>query len=347
MSRNTSRADSRRELFKQLKSEELAPVYYVHGPDAFMLDSAVDAIVAAAAPEGLNEFNHDKFRGKDSLGSKVRAAAEQLPFLVQRRIVILRNVEEMPAAELEILSEYFLDPSPSTVFIVHALTSNTNLDARLTPVKRLKKVAQEFEFKAFYEDELGEFVSRHAAQRNLSLSREALAHLVESIGTELFLIVDALERLDLYLGDSNTKRTVEVDVVRHVVEHTRIHSVFTLTEALGARQTERAFQVFNTMVESEAPVKLAALIARHFRIITKLKDPALRGADRSELARTVGVAPYFLKDYQRDADRFSLSDLYRIHTWLLETDHALKSSRVSDQILMESLIFKICSKEVA
>ena len=344
MSRN-KRADERRELFKSLKAGKLALVYYVHGPDAFMLESAIDAIVSAAAPEGLNEFNHDKFRGRDAQGANVRAAAEQLPFMVPRRIVILRNVEEMPNAELEAFSEYFQDPSPTTVLIVHALTANSSLDARLSAVKKLRKAAEEYEFQAFYEDELGEFIARHANDRNLKLTSDANAYLVESIGTELFLVVDALERVDLYLGDSETRREVDLECVRHVVAHTRVHSVFALTEAIGARNTERAFQIFNTMAQTESPIKLAALIARHFRILLKLKDTALRSADRNTLARAVGVAPFFLKDYQRDAERFSRSALVQIHTWLLETDYALKSSKVADRILMEALLFKICSKD--
>jgi len=88
-----SKSNDRRELFKHLKAGKLSKVYYLHGPDTFMLDSAVEAIIKVAAPDGLNAFNHDKFRGKDAMGDRVRAAAEQLPFMVPRRIVILRNVE--------------------------------------------------------------------------------------------------------------------------------------------------------------------------------------------------------------------------------------------------------------
>lgn len=343
MSKRTSRGDDRRELFKNLKAGKLEPVYYVHGPDAFMLDTAVDAIIQAAAPDGLNEFNHDKFRGKDALGDRVRAAAEQLPFMVKRRIVILRNAEEMASKEFDVLGEYFENPSPSTILIVHVMTTNKALDGRSSAVKKLKKVAVEYEFKAFYEDELDDFIARHAQSRKLRLTREATAHLVEAIGTELFLIVDALERVDLYLGDSDTVRNVEEDMIRHVVAHTRVHSVFALTEALGARHLERALQVFGTMIESgEPPIRVAAMVARHFRILLRLKDPTLRNGDRNDVARAVGVAPFFLKDYQKDADRFSKDELFRLHTLMLETDLALKSSRVSDRILMEALLYNIC-----
>ncbi|MEZ4460127.1 MAG: DNA polymerase III subunit delta [bacterium] len=339
-----SRADDRRELFKQLKAGNLATVYYIHGPDPFMLDSAVDAIVQAAAPEGLNAFNHDKFRGKDASGERVRAAAEQLPFMVPRRIVILRNVEEMPTKEFDALADYFENPSDTTVMVVHSITANKSLDGRSSAVKKMRKAAKEYEFKSFYENEITDFLRRKAHEKGLRLSDEAMAHLIEACGTDLSPLVDALERVDLYLGVGAAPREVDVDTVRNVVAHTRVHSVFTLTDALGGRDFERALQVLATMLESgESALGLMRMIARHFRILAKLHDPEIRAmSDRNQKARAVGVVVFFLGRYQQDAGRFSRRELEGIREALLEADIALKSSRISDRVLMEDLLHTIC-----
>lgn len=339
-----SRADDRRELFKQLKAGKLAPVYYIHGPDAFMLDTAVEAICQAAAPEGLNAFNHDKFRGKDAVGERVRAAAEQLPFMVPRRIVILRNIEEMPGRELEALADYFENPADTTVLIVHAMTAAKSVDGRTAAVKKLRKAAQEFEFKAFYENEIAEFLKRKAHEKNLRLDDECLAHLVEACGTELAPLVDAVERIDLYLGDSQTPRVVDVEIVRNVVAHTRVHNVFALTDALGGRDFERSLQILGSMLEAgDNAIGIMAMIARHFRILSRLKDPDVRSLqDRNEKARASGAVVFFLQKYQQDADRFTRAELENIRSALLDADITLKSSRLADRVVLESMFHGVC-----
>ena len=45
-----SRSSDRRELFKELKAGKLEQVYYLHGPDPYMLDAAIDAWTPWVAP---------------------------------------------------------------------------------------------------------------------------------------------------------------------------------------------------------------------------------------------------------------------------------------------------------
>ena len=344
------RKEERRELFRHLKSGDLAPIYYIHGPDGFMLDAAVDAIVEAALPEGPNDFNFDKFRGKDAAVDQVRAACETLPLMSKRKLVLVRDLQEMPTAELEELADYFADPSPSTCLVFHAMTAQKSIDGRLGAVRKLKKAAQTYEFKAFYENELDDFIGRQAARRGLSLDRGASAYLVEAVGTDLASLDGALEKVDLYLGapagGASGPRRVEADDVRTIIAETRIHNVFALTEALGARQFEKALKVLDGMlVAGESPIGAAAMIARHFRIVAKLHDPEVRRMSKNDKARAVGVSPYFLRDYDADAQRFSRPEIERIRQRLVETDLALKSSRLSDRAIMEGLLYDICFRD--
>ena len=88
----------RREIFKDLKRGEPATVYYLHGEDSYMLDTAVDAVIEAALPEGRNEFNFQKFRGSDATAEAIRSAADTLPFMTRRRVVLVQDLQTMPAA---------------------------------------------------------------------------------------------------------------------------------------------------------------------------------------------------------------------------------------------------------
>lgn len=338
-----SRGADRRELFKTLKKGEVAPLYYLHGPDAFMLEHAIDAIVAAALPEGPNDFNFEKFRGNDATAEAVRNAAETLPFLTKRRVVVVRDAQDVPNAELDALGEYFADPAPTTCMVVAANTTNRKLDGRTKAVQLLTKNAQAFEFKELKEYEVGDVVRRNAKSLGLDLDADAAAYLVEALGTDMSALMGSLEKIDLYLGTERRRATV--DDVRAVVADVRVKTVFELADALGARKFGAAVKMLDRMlVAGESAVGITAMVARHFRIVGKLQDPGVAHAPSRDAAKAAGVPPFFVDNYRSDATRFSPAEVAQIRRRIVETDFALKSSRLSERIIMESLLYDVCHR---
>lgn len=337
------KGNDRRELFKKLKKGDVAPIYYLHGPDALMLETAVGAVVDAALPNGPNDFNFQKFGGNDASAEAVRNAAETLPFMTERRVVVLQDVPQMPSQEFEALTEYFADPAPTTVLIVVAMTASKKLDGRTAPVKALRKAAQEYEFKELREWEVSEVVERNARSLGISLDRDAIAYLVEAVGTDLSTLVGALEKIDLYIGTEQKKARVED--VQAIVTDTRVKSIFDLTDAVGARNFGAALKILDRMlVAGESAIGITAMFARHFRIVGRLQDPKIAGMRKNDAAKAIRVSPYFVKDYLADAGRFARTEIERIRRRLVETDLALKSSRLTDRVIMEALLFDICNR---
>jgi len=166
--------------------------------------------------------------------------------------------------------------------------------------------------------------------------------LVEAVGTSLAELDKALDKLDLYMGAQDPSRTIEVEMIHEIIAQTKINSVFELTDALGDKRAEDALKILDKMMlMGESAIMINQMVARHFRILLKLKDPSVRNAGSSERAKAAGVSPYFLKDYQRHADKFSGPQLRQIMAELLITDMALKSSKLSDKTIIEALLLKI------
>jgi DNA polymerase-3 subunit delta len=336
-----------RNFFRDLKKRESpAPVYYLHGEETYMLDEAVDAVLGFAAPDGLNDFNYDSFQGRDATGEAIVSACEMLPMMVDRRIVLVRDAQDMPMSELEELSDYLDDPAETTCLIVHANTTQTSLDGRKSIVRKLKKAGESCKFAALYENEVGEILNKHARKRDLRLTPAATAYLIEAVGTDLTSLNSALDKIDLFVGsEDQSPRLVEDDTVREVVADTKVRTVFDLTDALGDQKFEEALRVLDSMLlNGEPPLRILAMVARHFRIVARLHDPEVRNLNRNDKASAVGVVPFFLKDYQRHARKFSLEDLTVIRQKLLEVDQALKSAGLDDRTLMESLLYDICQR---
>lgn len=335
----SKQSDAARDFFKTLAAGAVAPVYYVHGEESYLLDKAIEAIVKRALPKGANDFNYELFYGKDVDVEHLYASVETLSFMGGVRVVVLRDLQDIDLRQFASMESYFKNPSPTTCLVIHAMTSKKSVDGRQGVVKKLKKAATVAEFKAFYENDAEQFVRKQARARGMTIDGAGAAYLVEAIGTGLAQLDMALDRLDLYLGKSDHTREVGKEGVAKIITQTRVNTIFELTDALGDQRLEDALNVLErTMHMGEPAIKINQMVARHFRILLMLKDPSIRNAGKSERAKAVGVSPFFLKDYQRHANKFSVSQLKIIMTDILEVDVALKSSRLKDQTIMERMI---------
>lgn len=341
MSKQTDKA---RSFLRSIKKDQPAPIYFIYGEETYMLDEALKTIKEAACPDGLNDFNFDSFQGKDIRGDAVRSCAEMLPMMAKRRLVLVLDIQEVPVSELAPIQDYFKNPSPTTCLVFHARTSpNKKIDGRLSFFKDLKKAAETCEFKPMYENEVGPFLQRQAQRRGLRLGGDALQYLIDAVGTNLTELDQALEKLDLFIGPSEQPRSVNVEDAEQVVARTRSRSVFDLTDALGARDYQAALQILHQMLlDGESPILISHMIARHFRIIARLQDRSLRNATSKEKASAVRVSPYFLSDYERQARTFAPGEVAAILRRMLRVDVALKSSAVSDRVILEELFTDIC-----
>ncbi|RAL21711.1 DNA polymerase III subunit delta [Lujinxingia litoralis] len=343
----SKKAERARQFFRDLKKGPVAPIYYVHGAETYLLDQAVEALIAAAAPEGTNAFNLDTFQGRSASGEAIRAAAEMLPMMSKRRLVVVRDMQEIPLSELAHLEDYFTNPSPTTCLILHARTAQKKIDGRSGVIRKLKKAAEVCEFEALYESDIPAFLEKQAASRGMRLSRPVTQYLVDAVGTDMAELQQALEKIDLYVGPRNgeSSRQVDLDEVQEVIAHTRVRTVFDLTDALGERNYQKALLIMERMLlDGQSALVISHMIARHFRIVARLQDPSLRNANNSDAARAVGVSPFFVKDYQRHARTFAVEELASILRRMLEVDNALKSSPLPDRVTLEELFAQICMR---
>jgi DNA polymerase-3 subunit delta len=339
------RLDKARDFIRGVKQSDPAPLYFLYGEEAYMLDRAVEAVIDTAAPDGTNDFNYDKFQGREATGQTIREAAEMLPMMADRRIVLVRDIQEMALSELNELEDYFESPSETTCLILHAHTAGdrNSIDGRRSIFRTLKSNAEVCEFESLYENEVGDVVRKHASQRGLKMDREASAYLIEAVGTDIATLNRALDKIDLFIGQGDDPRPVERQQVEAVTAETRVRSVFDLTDALGERAYKEALKILDNMLLSgEDAIPILYMIARHFRLVDRLHDPEVRQQDKGSQASTLGVPYFFVDDYRRHARTFSSKDISTIRDRLLETDEALKSTGLDDRTLLESLLYDIC-----
>src|SRR3954465_12744057 len=124
-------ARTRKDLDQSLKKGQIEPVYFLYGEETYLRDAAKNQIVEAALTGTLlREFNDSSF---DLLTNDIRdaiAAAEQLPLMSGRRVVVIKNLnklegrrkfdesdDETDSLAAQIVMDYLARPVASSVVI--------------------------------------------------------------------------------------------------------------------------------------------------------------------------------------------------------------------------------------
>ena len=84
-------------LFRGLAKGEIAPVYYLHGPEEILKDEAVRAILDRALDPAFRDFNLDQRSAAQLDPDDLFALCTTLPMMAERRVVVLRDLEARQA----------------------------------------------------------------------------------------------------------------------------------------------------------------------------------------------------------------------------------------------------------
>jgi hypothetical protein len=107
-------------LFRALAKGELAPVYYLHGPEDILKDEAVRAILDRALDPAFRDFNLDQRSAGQLDPDALFALCTTLPMMAERRVVVLRDLEGLkrkPKLRAALL-QYLGRPAPETVLVL-------------------------------------------------------------------------------------------------------------------------------------------------------------------------------------------------------------------------------------
>ncbi|MFO0573042.1 MAG: DNA polymerase III subunit delta [Polyangia bacterium] len=338
-------ADPLEPLYSALQSGSPPPIVYLCGKEQFLVNRAVEAVKSAVLDQATRDFNYDVFQAKDAPVSKILAAARTLPMMARRRLVLVRDADELDAAEMVQLGKYTEAPVPEACLCLVA----EKADLRLRFFTQIKKQGLLLKLEPLSERQLPAFVESEARRLKVKLQPGAAARLADEIGADLGQLVDALGRLANYVAEG---QPIKISDVEEVVATTRQHSVFELIDAVGAGDRAQALSLLGGMLAQREPaLRLLAMLGRHVRQLWQTCDLVHGGhggrAGAAEVASALGVMPFVATKLLDQARRLSLRRVTAMHEAIYQVDRALKLSKLDDERLMEQLVLRLCAPAAA
>lgn len=328
---------SLKELQNILQAGQTPGLILLYGQESYFVEQGWVAVrEAVVAPEN-RDFNLTQFHGRDFNAVEVVEQARTFPVFAERRLVLIKQLHEARAEQLEGLLEYLEDPVPETVLLMTA----EKIDARRKFFQIIKKNGLLIEFKKIYENQLPAFVKDLARSAHITLTAEALKLFCKRVGTNLAEVQGEMQKLVGYLGERDLAEAADVAAI---VSDTRIESIFDLTDAMGQGDRSTALTLLDRLLtEGQAPLMVLSMMVRHFRQMWKIAALLEQKVSQNELPRRVGVSPYFLKGLMQQAVRFDNHQYRQLFDRFLATDLALKSSGAEPRLYLEQLVLEIAA----
>ncbi len=331
-------------LEKLDRERTLAAVYYLYGPESYFVERILEKILAIAFPDGAGrDLNYTILSGAEIKGEAVVRDATTLPMFSPTRVIVLREIQQTPAQELKPLAQYVKTPARTTTLVLCATRklSSQNVLAKALSSKRAVLV----DCRHPYERDLPGWIRAMAKAREITLDYETERFLVESVGTSLDGLDDAIERLRLFAGPG---ARVDIGTARQCIADTRVHEIWDLTNAIGERNLVKSLKILSKL-RSEGLEALSAIgmLARTMRQLFTVKSLGSAASRPDTVAKTLGLPPFVAKKVASQARRFSLGDIIAAMEALRDADLTIKSSdlpsSVKDWVVLESLVWTMAT----
>jgi len=173
------------------------------------------------------------------------------------------------------------------------------------------------------------------------ITTPAAQKLVDDVGGNLAILDKHLEKLSIYLGEKTTIDERDVDALVGV---DRNRTVFELTEAVAQRNVALALKILGQMLtHGEDSVRIISLLSWQIKRLWRAKQILQQGGNEQKVVSELQILPFFAKRFFEQVKRYSEEDLMKNHALLLETDIKSKTSSLSIPLLLELLVFRLCT----
>jgi len=296
------------------------------GANDFLRKAELGKLVSAFIAEHT-DMAVERYDGDESDPARMRESVASLPFLTERKLVVLYEPGKQKAFA-EKIDDILKDTADTTDVII----VEPKLDKRLSYYKTLKKSTDFREFAELDANGLARWASDYAKAAGGSLSSSDARLLIDRVGLSQQLLRQELDKLLTY-DPAITKTTIEL-----LTEPTPQSTVFELLDAAFAGNTKRAMQLYKEQRALKVePQAIIAMLAWQLHVLALIKTAGTRSVD--DIAREAKINPYVVRKTQGLARNLGLEQVRAMIRGLLDLDIKLKTITIdADEALQLYLL---------
>jgi len=324
-------------LRASLEKGEISTGYVLAGAETFFRFEALKALRETLLPEDAAGTGYIEFEGETE-PRELFGALRTRGLFAEARMAVVDPAEPFVTSNGDALARYLENP-PEGACLVLVLE-------KWEPKGALKKTAgaltvvscNKLRGKAVHS-----WVNRRVRSYGKRLDRGVADLMVEIAGTDLSVLDRHLENLAAYVGE---RPNITPEDVNDIVGGDPQRATWELTAAVVKADVRAALVILEQMVrQGVAPLRIINGLAFEVSRLWQVKRLIRDGASEDEMLKAIGYGyRNRLFHIRREAQQLHPRRLLSAHRTLLESDLAVKTSSMPDDLLLECLVIKLCNE---
>ena len=315
-------------------------IIFLYGLDSYRIGQKITEIISsykAKNPSGLN------FVKLDFAENNINDFYETVifdSFIPEKKLIIIKSVFR---ADSEALLKFFQPKAGPPL-----AEKSTNLSERDdiilviihfgNPLKSklfeylTGKPNQAQNFKLLKEYEIKNWARKFLNSFKIELAGDAMDFLISNSGNDLWKLDGEIRKIAAY----KIQGIVTVSQVEELIAPGRDYNIFELTDALAKKNKSKALSALHRALDSgEKPTELIGLLGWQVRNLLRFKSSP--NAKPSDLK----LHPFVLEKLKSSAKFFSVDELNKIMSKIINLDFAFKTSDLDEKTALSLLISEL------
>jgi DNA polymerase-3 subunit delta len=311
-------------------------LHLITGDDESLVHAAVSELVHRLVGDGDRTLMVDDFGGEEYEIRAVVDAAQTMPFLTDKRVVVARDVGRFSADDAVPLVAYLGDPLPSSDLILVA--GGGRLAKSITDAMKKAGGTTTNTTPPTSKRDRSTWIEEQVIAAGMKLEPGAMAMIGAWMGEEAGRLAGVLDTLESTYGSS--RKLSAADIEPFLGESGSVPP-WDLTDAIDRGDTKTSLELLARMTQSRHPLQVLATLHSHYAKMMKVDGT---DADsEAAVAEVLGIKPGFparkvLDQYRR----LGGPGVARAISLLANADLDLRGQRdLPETLVMEVLVARL------
>jgi DNA polymerase-3 subunit delta len=211
--------------------------YLYAGQETFLLEEELSRLKDSLG-DGAS-MNLATYNAEEGLNiNEILDLCNTLPFLSERRIIVIRNAGRIPEKDLAAILAYLKNPSETTTLIL-------TLEGEKPSDKLLKQLPENTGVARFEplknKTELVRWITDRATTRGKKIDRDAATLLADMTGANMWFLATEIEKLCLYIA---SRSSITISDVQDLVLRTHEPSIFSFLDSLFEKKKDALYKLY-------------------------------------------------------------------------------------------------------
>ncbi len=326
-----------KKINSDIENNTFEKVYLLYGNEPYLINQLKNHLKRGAAGD-TDDLNITVFQGKKTDVKDIIDICETLPFLSERRVVIVEDSDLFGKRSSDLPDK--LSDIPDTTVLIFA---EEEVDARSRLYKAVSKEGYAVRLDTPDKETLFKWAAGLIKREGKKISAADLDHFLSSVSNGMDNILNELKKLFSYLG---TRANIERKDIDEVCSFKMEDKVFEMIDLMAAGESRKALKLYNDQLKLKGTGRSTlALIQRHFEQLILVKELYDKGIRPTEIADKLGIKKWLAEKRIRASVGFSLRELKEYAERGIQVTDDINSGRMEEGAAIDIYVCSLLNRK--